>query len=38
MQIKQDRGYVILAMKDIEYEQATALAYSIKLHLSLIHI
>ena len=32
MQIKQDRGYVILAMQDIEYEQATALAYSIKLH------
>jgi len=32
MQIKEDRGYIILAMQDFEYEQATALAYSIKLH------
>jgi len=29
---KEDRGYVILAMQDFEYEQATALAYSIKIH------
>jgi len=29
---KEDRGYVILAMQDYEYEQATALAYSIKIH------
>jgi len=29
---KENRGYVILAMQDFEYEQATALAYSIKLH------
>jgi hypothetical protein len=27
----EDRGYVIVAMQDFEYEQATALAYSIKL-------
>jgi hypothetical protein len=32
MQIKEDRGYVILAIQDFEYEQATALAYSIKIH------
>jgi len=29
---KEDRGYVILAIHDVEYEQATALAYSIKIH------
>ena len=29
---KEHRGYVILAMQDFEYEQATALAYSIKIH------
>ena len=29
---KEDRGYIILAMQDYEYEQATALAYSIKIH------
>ena len=28
---KEDRGYVILAMQDFEYKQATALAYSIKI-------
>ena len=27
---KEGRGYVIPAMQDFEYEQATALAYSIK--------
>ena len=32
MQIKEDRGYVILAMQEFEFEQATALAYSIKIH------
>ena len=30
--IKEDKGYVIVAMADFEYQQATALAYSIKLH------
>ena len=29
---KEDRGYLILAMQDFEYEQAAALAYSIKIH------
>jgi hypothetical protein len=32
MSEKEHRGYVILAMQDFEYEQATALAYSIKIH------
>jgi len=32
MQIKENRGYVILALEDFEYKQATALAYSIKIH------
>lgn len=30
--IKEDKGYVIVALADFEYQQATALAYSIKLH------
>jgi hypothetical protein len=30
--IKEERGYLILAMQDYEFEQATALAYSIKIH------
>tara|TARA_B110001454_G_scaffold184627_1_gene180407 strand:+ start:536 stop:1414 length:879 start_codon:yes stop_codon:yes gene_type:complete len=30
--LKGTRGYVILAMQEFEYEQATALAYSIKIH------
>jgi hypothetical protein len=29
---REHRGYLILAMQDFEYEQATALAYSIKVH------
>ena len=29
---KQEQGYVIIAMQDFEYIQATALAYSIKIH------
>lgn len=32
MSEKEHRGYVIVAMQDFEYEQATALAYSIKIH------
>ena len=32
MSKKEHRGYVIVAMQDFEYEQATALAYSIKIH------
>ena len=30
--VKQERGYIILAMEAFEFEQATALAYSIKIH------
>lgn len=29
---REDRGYLILAMQDFEYDQAAALAYSIKIH------
>ena len=32
MSEKEHRGYIIVAMQDFEYEQATALAYSIKIH------
>jgi hypothetical protein len=30
--VKQERGYIILVMEEFEFEQATALAYSIKIH------